>query len=460
MLTSPPDLITLLNQQRTFWASGAPRDLGFRLAALKRLRQAIVDRQAEIVAAVQQDLGRPEFEGYFEVGTISELDYVLQHLPAWVRPQPVPLALNQRPGKAWIQPQPKGVVLIIGPWNYPFQLILSPLIGAIAAGNCALVKPSELAPATAAVLTQLVAATFDPGHVAVVEGGVETAQALLAEKFDHIFFTGGERVGRLVLQAAAPHLTPVTLELGGKSPCLVTPDIDVVVAARRIIWGKFLNAGQTCVAPDYLLVEESLQPALTRALQDRLSHCYGANPAQSPDYGRIVNDRQFDRLVGLLGSGRLLQGGEYDRQSRYLAPTLIDQVSWSDPVMQEEIFGPILPILPYRHLDEAIALINQHPQPLALYLFCRDREVQQRVIASTQAGTVCLNDVILQVAVWDLPFGGRGPSGMGTYHGRHSFQTFSHAQGVLRKPFWLDMDWRYPPYGNKVKLFKRFLRLE
>jgi aldehyde dehydrogenase (NAD+) len=376
-----------------------------------------------------------------------------------VKARKVSLPLNQLPGSAWVQPEPLGVVLIIGPWNYPFQLMISPLIGAIAAGNCALLKPSELAPATSAVLAQLVQATFDPAHVALVEGGVETAQALLAEKFDHIFFTGGERIGKVVMQAAAQHLTPVTLELGGKSPCIIDTDINLEVAVRRLVWGKFLNAGQTCIAPDYLLVNEAIKPALVEALQQRLQQCYGDQPSQSPDYSRIVNERQFDRLVGLLNQGQVLAGGEHHRPDRYIAPTLIDQVTWDDPVMQEEIFGPILPILTYRRLEDAIAIIQQRPKPLALYLFSRDRQVQRQVLQNTTAGGVCINDVILQVAVWGLPFGGVGSSGMGAYHGKYSFDTLSHLKSVFKRPFWLDMDWRYPPYADKINLFKKFIGL-
>jgi len=449
----------LLQRQRDFFATGATRDLGFRLAQLQKLRAGIVRYQDEIVAAAKADLGRPAFEGYFEVGAISELDYVLKHLRSWARPRKVSLPLNQKPGSAWVQPEPLGVALIIGPWNYPFQLMISPLVGAIAAGNCAILKPSELAPATSRVLAKLVAETFDPAHVALVEGGVETAQALLAERFDHVFFTGGERVGKVVMQAAAQHLTPVTLELGGKSPCIVTPDADLAVTARRIVWGKGLNAGQTCIAPDYVLVQESLKPALVEALKQRIQACYGDNPAQSPDLSRIVNEGQFDRLVGLLDRGNILIGGDHNRSERFIAPTLIDGVTWDDPMMQEEIFGPILPILTYRTLDEAISAINQRPKPLALYLFSKDKATQDRVIHHTTSGSLCINDVILQVAVWDLPFGGVGNSGIGHYHGIHSFNTFSHLKSVLKKPFWIDLDWRYPPYDGKIQIFKRFLGL-
>lgn len=458
-LVAPFSMADLLQRQRDFFATGATRDLGFRLAQLQKLRAGIVRYQDEIVAAAKADLGRPAFEGYFEVGAISELDYVLKHLRSWARPRKVSLPLNQKPGSAWVQPEPLGVALIIGPWNYPFQLMISPLVGAIAAGNCAILKPSELAPATSRVLAKLVAETFDPAHVALVEGGVETAQALLAERFDHVFFTGGERVGKVVMQAAAQHLTPVTLELGGKSPCIVTPDADLAVTARRIVWGKGLNAGQTCIAPDYVLVQESLKSALVEALKQRIQACYGDNPAQSPDLSRIVNEGQFDRLVGLLDRGNILIGGDHNRSERFIAPTLIDGVTWDDPMMQEEIFGPILPILTYRTLDEAISAINQRPKPLALYLFSKDKATQDRVIHHTTSGSLCINDVILQVAVWDLPFGGVGNSGIGHYHGIHSFNTFSHLKSVLKKPFWIDLDWRYPPYDGKIQIFKRFLGL-
>ncbi|MBE9158249.1 aldehyde dehydrogenase [Nodosilinea sp. LEGE 06152] len=459
MTTLVAPVADLLVRQRAYWNTGATHSLEFRLAQLKALREAILTYQADIIDAARQDLGRPEFEACFEIGTIGELDYVIKHLPRWVKHRKVSLSLSQKPGSAWVQPEPLGVVLIIGPWNYPFQLIISPLMGAIAAGNCAILKPSELAPATSKVLARLVEATFDPAHVALVEGGVDTAQALLAERFDHVLFTGGERVGKLVMQAAAQHLTPVTLELGGKSPCIVDVDVNVEVAARRIVWGKFLNAGQTCIAPDYLLVDERVKAELVTALQQRIVECYGENPAENPDLSRVLNDCQFDRLVGLLNQGNILAGGEHDRSDRYIAPTLIDSVSWDDPIMQEEIFGPILPILTYRSLDEAIATLRQRPKPLALYLFSRDRQVQTQVLDRTTAGSVCINDVILQVAVWNLPFGGVGSSGIGRYHGQHSFDTFSNLKSVLKKPFWMDVDWRYPPYEGKVKQFRKLIGL-
>jgi len=309
------------------------------------------------------------------------------------------------------------------------------------------------------VLAKLVQETFDPTYVALVEGGVETAQELLAEPFDHILFTGGGRVGKIVMQAAAEHLTPVTLELGGKSPCIVDAETNVEVTAKRIVWGKFLNAGQTCIAPDYLHVHEDIKADLVDALVSTIRASYGENAAQSPDFSRIVNERQVDRLVGLLGAGNILIGGDYDRSNRYIAPTLIDNISWDDPIMQEEIFGPILPILTYRRLEDAIQAINRRPKPLALYLFSHNKQHQQAVLEQTTSGTVGLNEVILQVAVWDLPFGGVGGSGMGAYHGKYSFDTFSNHKSVLKKPFWIDPNWRYAPYEGKLKLFKKVLGL-
>lgn len=445
----------ILRSQQNYFASGATYPIEFRLEQLRRLKQAIQDYEREIVEAVRQDLGRPEFEGYFEMGILDELSYTLKHLKRWAKPQKVSVPLTQMPGQAWVQPEPLGTVLIIGPWNYPFQLMISPLLGAIAAGNCAILKPSEIAPATSQVVAKLIGNTFPPNYVAVCEGGVDTAQALLQLKYDHIFFTGGTRVGKIVMQAAAQHLTPVTLELGGKSPCIVDGDVDIKTTAKRIIWGKFLNAGQTCVAPDYLLVQESVKPALMEAMKQVLQEFYGDDPAQSPDLSRIINEGQFDRLVGLLEDADIYLGGQYDRSRLYIAPTLLDNVQWEDAVMEEEIFGPILPVLTYGDIEAAIATINARSKPLALYIFSRKRQLQQRVLEATSSGGACINDVFVHLAVWKLPFGGVGDSGIGAYHGKHSFDRFSHQKSVLRKPFWLDIDWRYAPYADKLDLLKK-----
>lgn len=452
------DVGDLIQRQRQFFATGKTRSLDFRITQLQRLRTAVIDARERIVAAMAADLGRPEFETIaFEIGIVKELDHTLKHLKAWMRPKKVSVSLEQMPARARVHSEPLGIVLVIAPWNYPVQLSLNPLVGAIAAGNCVTLKPSELAPETSRVLAEVLSSTFDPDFVNVVEGGVETSQALLEQRFDHIFFTGGTAIGKVVMEAAAKHLTPVTLELGGKSPCIVDSDIDLETAVRRIVWGKFINAGQTCIAPDYLLVNRKIKPQLVEQLKKQIQQNYGDDPSQSPDLGRIVNDRHFQRVTALLHSGTTLLGGDTDASQRYIAPTLLDNVSPDDPVMQEEIFGPILPVLEYGELDEAIAFINQRPKPLALYVFSRADAVIQQVLEQTSSGGVCINDTILQLALPELPFGGVGNSGIGHYHGKNSFDTFSHQKSVFSKPFWLDLDWRYPPYKKKLGLIKRLM---
>ncbi|HEY9631275.1 MAG TPA: aldehyde dehydrogenase [Coleofasciculaceae cyanobacterium] len=449
---------SLVQQQRSFFATGKTKDIEFRIAQINKLKQAIKDCQDEVMAAVHADLNKPSVEAYMtEIGVIQEINFVLKHLRAWAKPKSVALSLEQLPARAKIYPEPLGVALIISPWNYPFQLMISPLVAAIAAGNCALLKPSELAPATSRVIANLIQKIFDPAYVAVVEGGVEVSQAVLAEKFDHIFFTGGTAIGKIVMQAAAQHLTPVTLELGGKSPCIVDADIHVENTAKRIVWGKFINAGQTCVAPDYLLVDRRIKSALLEAMKATLQEFYGDNPATSPDYARIINAKQFDRLTSLLQDGKVVIGGETIAAEKYIAPTVLEGVSWDDRVMQDEIFGPILPLLDYENLEEAIAQINARPKPLALYVFSKNPQVQQQVLQQTSSGGVCINDTIMQIAPSTLPFGGVGESGMGSYHGKAGFDTFSHFKSVLSKPFWLDLPWRYAPYKDKLSLLKRMI---
>ncbi len=439
----------LVQQQRAFFQTDRTKDLAFRIEQLQRLKQAIVDDQDAILNAAKADLGRPAFEAYFEIATIAEINVAIQQLKHWAKPQRVKSSIDQFPSTAWIQPEPLGVVLIIGPWNYPFQLIMSPLVGAIAAGNCAILKPSEHAPHTSAVLSQLIRQTFAPSYIAVVEGDATASQTLLREKFDHIFFTGSPAVGRIVMAAAAQHLTPVTLELGGKSPCIVEPDSHLEHTAKRIAWGKLINAGQTCIAPDYLLVHRQIKTELVGLIQDYIQQFYGDNPATNPDYGRIIHRGHLTRLAKFLDRGEILLGGQFDPDSRYFAPTLIDGVSWDDPIMQEEIFGPILPILVYDDLKAAIAQVNARPKPLALYFFSSDRQKQDWVISATSSGGVCINDTVMHIAVNTLPFGGVGESGMGTYHGKATFECFSHYKSILKRGFWLDLDWRYAPYTAK-----------
>lgn len=448
----------IIRKQRICFQSGKTKSIEFRIEQLKTLKRAIQENTDSIVKALKKDLYKPELETYAtEISIIREIDYALKHIKSWVKLKKVRLPLEQLPGTGYIYPEPLGVVLIIGPWNYPFQLVIAPLIGAIAAGNCVIVKPSEIAPNTSAVVSQIVQKYFDPTYIAVVEGGIDVSKQLLAEKFDHIFFTGGTAVGKIVMEAAAKHLTPVTLELGGKSPCIVDSDINLEHTARRIAWGKFINAGQTCIAPDYLLVNRQIKPQLLDSLQKVIKEFYGEDPQQSSDYARIVNQKQFSRLAELLHDGEIVIGGTTNSRDFYIAPTIIDRVSLEKPVMQEEIFGPILPIIEYSDLSEAIAIINEKPKPLALYLFSRNKDIQQRVLQETSSGGVCINDTVMQVGVSSLPFGGVGDSGIGRYHGKASFDTFSHEKSVLKKSFWLDLKWRYAPYAGKLDLIKRLI---
>lgn len=453
----------LVRQQRAFFDQGQTKSIDFRLAQLKALRQTISDHEDRIRAALTADLNKPAFESYFaEIRLVTEeIDDAIKHLRSWAKPQSVSVPPAMQPARAKICPEPLGVVLIIAPWNYPFQLLLCPLVAAIAAGNCALLKPSEVAPSTSRLVAEMIQNVFDSAYVAVVEGGIEVNQTLLAEQFDHIFFTGGTAIGKIVMAAAAKHLTPVTLELGGKSPCIVDVEVDVETTARRIVWGKFLNAGQTCVAPDYLLVDRRVKPALLTAMQASVRALYGKDPLQSPDYARIISAKHFDRLTNLLQhhsqSTSVLVGGETNPEQRYIAPTILDQVTWEDPMMQDEIFGPILPVLDYEDIAEAIGQINRRPKPLALYLFSRNAQLQQRILQTTSSGGVAINDTIMQSAFTTLPFGGVGASGMGRYHGKSGFDTFSHHKSILVRPFWPDLPFRYAPYGQKLDRLKKWL---
>ncbi|MGW0212509.1 aldehyde dehydrogenase family protein, partial [Streptomyces sp. NPDC003233] len=394
-------------------------------------------RGADLAAALRADLGKSSTEAYrTEIDfTIREIDHTLEHLADWLRPEPAPVPAHLgADATAWTQYDPLGVVLVIAPWNYPAQLLLAPMVGALASGNAVVAKPSELAPATSAALAELIPAYLGTDAVAVVEGGVPETTALLAERFDHIFYTGNGAVGRIVLRAAAEHLTPVTLELGGKSPVFVDRGTDLDVVADRLARGKFLNAGQTCVAPDYVLTDPETAAALEAALARTVEALFGADPAESPEYGRIVNERHFDRLSGLLGSGRIAVGGESDRMAKYIAPTVLADVDPASPVMQEEIFGPILPLVTVSGLDEAIAFINDRDKPLALYVFSESERTRARIAAETSSGGLGHGLPLAHLTVSDLPFGGVGESGTGSYHGRYSIETFSHRKAVLHKP--------------------------
>ncbi|WP_285440292.1 aldehyde dehydrogenase family protein [Streptomyces sp. Caat 7-52] len=430
----PADVVARL---RATFTTGRTKPVEWRTGQLRRLRAMLTERGADLAAALHTDLGKSSAEAYrTEIDfTVREIDHTLEHLADWLRPEPAPVPAHLgADATAWTQYDPLGVVLVIAPWNYPAQLLLAPMVGALASGNAVVAKPSELAPATSAALAELIPAYLDTEAVAVVEGGVPETTALLAERFDHVFYTGNGTVGRIVMRAAAEHLTPVTLELGGKSPVFVDRGTDLDAVADRLARGKFLNAGQTCVAPDYVLTDPETAPALEDALVRAVEGVFGADPARSPEYGRIINERHFDRLSALLGSGRVAVGGAADREARYIAPTVLADVDPESPVMGEEIFGPILPIVTVPGLDEAIRFINDRDKPLALYVFSESDETRDRIAAETSSGGLGLGLPLAHLTVSDLPFGGVGESGMGSYHGRYSIETFSHRKAVLAKP--------------------------
>lgn len=457
--TSTANIQETIAKQRAFFATGKTKDYDFRVSQLQKLSQLIKENEQLILDAIYADLRKPAIEAFGSeiLGTLSEVKYALKHLKAWMKPQKVGTPITLFPSSSYIYAEPLGVVLIVAPWNYPFVLTLQPLIGAIAAGNCAILKPSEHTPHTSSAIAKIVNTNFDPSFITAIEGGIETNQALLAEKFDHIFFTGGTAIGKIVMEAAAKHLTPVTLELGGKSPCIIDETCDLDITAKRIIWGKFYNCGQTCVAPDYLLIQKNIKPILIEKLLECLKTFFGENPQQSPDLGRIVNERQFDRLVTLLNEGKILIGGQHDRGDRFIAPTLIDQVSPNSKIMGDEIFGPILPILEYDQIAEAIAFVNAQPKPLALYLFSNNKQNQAQILKEISFGGGCLNDIIMHLGNPELPFGGVGNSGMGAYHGKASFDTFTHRKSILKNSFRFDLKWRYPPYTMSLETLKKFI---
>lgn len=434
-----------------------------RVTQLTQLKRMLTEQQDRLADALATDLHKSPIESYAtEIGfTITEVDHAITHLGSWMQPRKVRLPVTFRPGSAKVLRQPLGLALIIAPWNYPLLLLLGPLVGALSAGNTAVLKPSELAPATSAIVGELVPQYLDERAVAVVEGAADETTALLAEPFDHILYTGGANVAKVVMRAAAEHLTPVTLELGGKSPAIVAADADIDVAARRIAWGRFTNAGQTCIAPDYVLVDAAVEDRFLGALLRAVHDFYGENPKVSPDFGRIVNDRHYDRLSGLLDAGgfeAVVTGGDGSREDRYLAPTVLAGVDPGAAVMHEEIFGPILPVIAVEDVDEAIAFVTERPHPLALYVFTAADPTAQRVVEATSSGAVVVNHTLLHAAVPDLPFGGVGASGMGAYHGEQGFDTFSHRRSVLTKPTKPDPSLMYPPYKRwKQAILRRVL---
>ncbi|NTW52600.1 MAG: aldehyde dehydrogenase family protein [Chlorobiaceae bacterium] len=442
--------------------SGRTRPFAWRVAQLRGLASFLRDQEASIARAVYDDFRKPEPEMFLtETGyLVGEINHVVKNLRRWMRPRRVWVPLHYLPARAIVEREPLGVVLVIGAWNYPLQLCLAPLIGAIAGGNCVVVKPSELAPATSHLLASTLHRYLYPDAVRVAEGDSEQSAELLRHRFDRIFFTGSRRKGVEVMQAAARHLTPVTLELGGKCPCIVTEHADLGVAARRIVWSKFLNAGQTCIAPDYLLVHEAVEERLMALMKEAMESFFGPNPKQSPDFSRIVDLRNFRRLADLQHEGEVVAGGESDESALYIAPTILRGVLPGSPLMQEEIFGPVLPVLSFRSLEKALEIVRSEPEPLAVYLFSRDRREFGQLRQKTLSGGICWNDLLFQASIPGLPFGGRGLSGMGVYHGRAGFETFTSPRSVLTRTGFPDPDLRYPPYSaGKFRLLRKIVTM-
>lgn len=448
----------IIKAQREFYNTGVSRDVDFRVKSLKRLRSAIMAYEGRLYEALWDDLHKSAFEGYLtEVSLVlQEIRYHIRHLKRWAAPRRVSSPFYLPGSRSRIVSEPLGVVLIVAPWNYPFQLLINPLVGALSAGNCVVLKPSPYTPRVARVMAEMIASVFAPEYVAVVQGGYEVNRSLWAERFDHIFFTGSPELGKVVMKAAAEHLTPVTLELGGKSPCIVDKDADIGCAAKRIAWGKCLNAGQTCIAPDYLLVHTRVKNELLEKLIYYIRQFYGEQPEKSPDYPRIVRQEAVTRLERLMPKEKIVYGGKVIPEERFIAPTILDRISPQDAVMQEEIFGPLLPVIEFYDLEEAIGYINAREKPLALYYF-GTTALAKKVIAKTSSGGVCINDTVMHIANGHLPFGGVGHSGMGRYHGFDSFAAFSNRRSVLISPTLWDMPLKYPPYRG-FKLLKRFIK--
>lgn len=454
------DIPQLVQLQRAFFDSDATKEKSFRLEALHKLRAGIKRYERKLLAALQADLHKSAFEAYStEIGIVlEEIRFTLKHLHHWMKPQKVRTPMTHIGSTGFTFAEPYGVSLIISPWNYPFQLSIAPLIGAIAAGNCAVLKPSEWTPHTTAVLADMIKELFPKEYITVVPGDAQISQALLAEKWDYIFFTGSDVVGKIVMGAAAKELTPVTLELGGKSPCIVHHDTNLPLAAKRIAWGKFMNAGQTCVAPDYLYLHDSVKDEFISCFHEAIHDLYGDKPLQNPHYTRIINMRHFERLQSFLVNMEVICGGETDKHSLMIEPTVLNNISWEDAIMKEEIFGPILPILTYSQIDDVIAEVRQHPKPLALYLFTDSQSIQEKVLRKLSFGGGCINDTIYHIASPYLPFGGVGQSGIGTYHGKASFDTFSHQKSILKQTTRFDLPFRYPNMKNGLKKLKFLLK--
>ena len=451
----------IIKAQRTYFQTGATLSIDKRLLVLRKLKACILKHEQEIHAALQRDLGKSSFESYMcETGLVlSELSYMIKHTKHFAKEKNVRTPLAQFHSRSFKKPSPYGVTLIMSPWNYPFMLTIEPLIDAIAAGNTAVLKPSAYSPATSSVIQKIIKECFPPEYASVVTGGRAENNCLLAEHFDYIFFTGSPIVGREVMRHASDNLTPVTLELGGKSPCIVEKTANLKLAAKRIVFGKFLNCGQTCVAPDYIYCDPSIKDLLIAELKKEIKKQFGSQPLANPNYGKIINAKHFHRIVSLLDSKKLVHGGSFEETTLQIEPTVLSNVTWNDPVMQEEIFGPVLPILTYDSFDQAIEKINTMPHPLALYIFTSNKEAANKATSLCGFGGGCINDVVIHLATSEMGFGGFGESGMGSYHGKAGFDTFSHYKSIVDKKTWLDLPMRYQPYTKlNEKLLKVFLK--
>lgn len=451
----------IVKKQKEYFKTGETKDLKRRLEVLKKLQQAIRMREEQLCKALEEDLGKSSSESYMcEIGlTLSELSCQIRHLKKWARPKRCRTELTNFHAKSFTVREPYGCVLVMSPWNYPFLLCMEPMIGAVAAGNCCVLKPSAYSPATSAAIKELITEVFSEEYVAVVEGGRAENSALLEERFDYIFFTGGVTVGKYVMEKAAANLTPVTLELGGKSPCIVDKTCNLKLAARRIAFGKYLNCGQTCVAPDYLLIDKSIKDRFLEIFTDTVAEMYGRDALANPDYGKIINQKHYERLCGLMEEDKIVLGGQKKPETMQIAPTVMDGVTAKDPIMQEEIFGPILPVLVYDDISQAFDFVREREKPLAAYLFTGEKKTEKLFLQQLSFGGGCINDTVLHLATSHMGFGGVGYSGMGNYHGRKSFETFSHEKSILKKYCWLDMPLRYQPYSRvKDKMIHIFLK--
>ncbi|AUN17194.1 aldehyde dehydrogenase [Clostridium botulinum] len=450
----------ILEKQKSFFDKGYTKDINFKIEALKKLKHNIKINENNIFKALKIDLNKSEFETFItEIGIVyDEINGAIRNIKKWSKPKKVKTPITNFLASSYIYNEPYGVALIMSPWNYPFQLIMAPLVGAISAGNCVLLKPSELAIETEKIIVKIIKDTFSDEYIGVITGGIEESTALLKEKFDYIFYTGGINVGKIVMRAAAEHLTPITLELGGKSPCIVDKDANIDLAARRIAWGKFLNAGQTCVAPDYLVVHRNIKEKLISSIENYIVEFFGENTFESEDYPRIINERHFKRLEGYLKEGKIVSGGNTDINNLYIEPTIIEGINFENRIMEEEIFGPIFPVIEFEDIDKVIDIVKNNPKPLALYYFSENKEKQEFIIKNISFGGGCINDTIMHLSTSTLPFGGVGRSGIGGYHGRASFDTFSHKKSILKKSNLIDVKIRYAPFKGKINLAKRLFK--